>query len=147
VTPAVIGGLWQGWQPAADQASCQPGNIGGDDRYNSVTRQLLYEQIPKARAHQLQWRDRGAQFTVECGSARKAPDPEELASHHGTNRMPTKRGSSVQPAADYRFSSRHERSAEIALARIHSSRSMQPHSTCQSQGHEGPQDFLRHVCG
>jgi CRP-like cAMP-binding protein len=40
---------------------------------------LLYEQISKAGFHQLQWRDRSAQFTVERGSARQAPDPDGLA--------------------------------------------------------------------
>ena len=75
----VIGELWQGWKPAADQGSYEPGNIGGDDRYDPVTRQLLYEQLSKAGVRQLQRRDRSAQFTVERGSARPAADPKGLA--------------------------------------------------------------------
>ncbi len=40
--------------PAADHSQYQPGNPGRDDRHHPVPRQLLHEQIPQARLHQLQ---------------------------------------------------------------------------------------------
>jgi len=59
----------QGRQPNTYQPKHQSGNLGRNDRHNAISRQFLYEQIPQARSHQLQRKNRGSQFAVGCSPA------------------------------------------------------------------------------
>jgi acetyl-CoA C-acetyltransferase len=45
---------------------------GSDNRHDACPRQLLHEQIPQARLHLLQWRNRGSQLVAQCSPARSA---------------------------------------------------------------------------
>ena len=40
--------------PTAHRSAYQSGNVGRNDRHNTVPGQLFHEQIPQARPHQLQ---------------------------------------------------------------------------------------------
>ena len=51
----------------------------GDTRQRGVPRQLLHEQVPQARLHQLQRKNRGQQFIAERGLVRQARDQARTA--------------------------------------------------------------------
>ena len=60
--------------PQPISSEYQPGNIGRNDWNDAIPRQLLHEQVPQARLHQLQRKNRGQQFIAERGLVRQARD-------------------------------------------------------------------------
>src|SRR4029079_16072573 len=43
---ALVSQLWEGSQTGAGDSEYQPGDTGGDHRYDSLTSQSLHEQVP-----------------------------------------------------------------------------------------------------
>jgi hypothetical protein len=48
--------FWQGRRAGADRRKVQSGNPCGDDRDDSIPRQLFHEQIPHIGLYQIQWK-------------------------------------------------------------------------------------------
>jgi len=57
--------FWQGRRAGADRRKVQSGNPCGDDRDDSIPRQLFHEQIPQIGLYQIQWKTGNPQFATE----------------------------------------------------------------------------------
>jgi CRP/FNR family transcriptional regulator, cyclic AMP receptor protein len=59
----------QGRQPNTHQPRYQSGNLGRDDRHDTIPRKFLPKQIPQIGLNQLQRKNPGSQFPVGCSPA------------------------------------------------------------------------------
>ena len=72
--PSASGEFWQGRSTGANHSENQPGDAGGDDRHDAISREFFHEQISRIGSYRLQRQHRGPQFLVERSSARSAAD-------------------------------------------------------------------------
>src|SRR6185437_5890251 len=80
-TPAPVARQFrQGWSARTADRKNQPGDAGRDDRHDTVSGELLHEQVPQARLHRLQ-RPRRPQGRHRSSQVLAEPRPARATAH------------------------------------------------------------------
>ena len=96
-------------RPRTHPRTCQPGDVGRNDRHHEVACELFHEQVSKTRLHQLQRQNRSAQVVAESRSSRAAAysGVEVLRDHASHTGQRVRSSSRLASASHLAASSRH----------------------------------------